>query len=105
MKDKLFYSIGEVDRLTGVPAYTLRYWEKEFKLLHPEKDSRGMRRYRKKDLEHIKRIKDLIYREKYTGKGAKERIKEEKKNTPEEIKDILNQVRFELESILEMVSK
>ena len=51
MKDKLFYSIGEISRLTGVPAYTLRYWEKEFKLLRPETDSRGGRRYRRKDLD------------------------------------------------------
>ena len=104
MKDKLFYSIGEISRLTGVPAYTLRYWEKEFKLLRPETDSRGGRRYRRKDLDLIKRIKDLIYQEKYTGKGVKKRIKEEKR-APQEIKNVLNQVRLELESILEMVNR
>lgn len=103
--DKLFYSIGEVSRLTGVPVYTLRYWEDAHKLLRPEKDSRGVRRYRRKDIDLIQRIKDLIYAEKYTGKGVKKRVKAEDKMAPGEMKDILQEVRLELESILEMVSR
>ena len=36
--DKLYYRIGEVESITGVPAYVLRYWESEFKLLRPEEE-------------------------------------------------------------------
>ncbi len=46
--DKLYYRIGEVEALTAIPAYVLRYWESEFKLLRPKKNPAGQRLYRKK---------------------------------------------------------
>ncbi|HIE44042.1 MAG TPA: MerR family transcriptional regulator [Candidatus Omnitrophica bacterium] len=105
MSSKLFYSIREVSEYSGVPPYTIRYWEKKFNLLRPEKDSRGRRRYTKKDMELVNRIKNLIYEEKYRVEGVKKRIKEDKKKSPEEIEDILTLMRKELESILEVVSR
>jgi DNA-binding transcriptional MerR regulator len=54
--DKLYYRIGEVEALTEIPAYVLRYWESEFKLLRPKKNPAGQRLYRKKDLELVLRI-------------------------------------------------
>jgi len=105
VSSKLFYSIREVSEYSGVPPYTIRYWEKKFNLLRPEKDSRGRRRYTKKDMELVNRIKNLIYEEKYRVEGVKKRIKEDKKKSPEEIEDILTLMRKELESILEVVSR
>ena len=48
--DKLYYRIGEVETITEIPAYVLRYWESEFKLLRPKKNPAGQRLYRKADL-------------------------------------------------------
>ena len=53
--DKLYYRIGEVESITEVPAYVLRYWESEFKLLRPKKNPAGQRLYRKPDLELVLR--------------------------------------------------
>ncbi len=81
-KEKLFYSISEASKLTGVKPYVLRYWESEFSLLSPEKTETGQRRYRKKDIELIFQIKDLLYKEGYTIAGAKRQLR--KKNLKEE---------------------
>jgi len=74
-KNKLFFSIGEVSQLTGIKQYILRYWESEFNLLSPEKTNTGQRRYRKKDIELILKIKDLLYKEGYTIAGAKRHLR------------------------------
>jgi DNA-binding transcriptional MerR regulator len=75
--DKLYYRIGEVEAITAVPAYVLRYWESEFKLLRPKKNPAGQRLYRKKDLELVLRIKSLLYEERLTLEGAKKRLRHE----------------------------
>jgi DNA-binding transcriptional MerR regulator len=71
--DKLYYRIGEVETITEIPAYVLRYWESEFKLLRPKKNPAGQRLYRKADLELVLRIKSLLYEERLTLEGAKKR--------------------------------
>ena len=75
--ERLYYRIGEVEELTEVPAYVLRYWESEFKLLRPKKNPAGQRLYRKKDLELVLRIKRLLYDERLTLEGAKKRLRNE----------------------------
>jgi DNA-binding transcriptional MerR regulator len=75
--EKLYYRIGEVESITGVPAYVLRYWESEFKLLRPKKNPAGQRLYRKRDLEMVLRIKTLLYDERLTLEGAKKRLRGE----------------------------
>jgi DNA-binding transcriptional MerR regulator len=57
-----------------VPAYVLRYWESEFKLLRPKKNPAGQRLYRRRDLDLIVRIKTLLYDERLTLEGAKKRL-------------------------------
>lgn len=79
--DKLYYRIGEVEAITEIPAYVLRYWESEFKLLRPKKNPAGQRLYRKKDLELVLRIKTLLYDERLTLEGAKKRLRGESKST------------------------
>lgn len=54
---KIYYSLRETEAETGVPASTLRYWEKEFNELSPRKDGHGNRYYSREDQEVIKRIK------------------------------------------------
>ena len=55
--DKIYYSLRETEQETGVPASTLRYWEKEFEQLSPRKDGHGNRYYTREDQEVVKRIK------------------------------------------------
>ncbi|MBF0585601.1 MerR family transcriptional regulator [Prosthecochloris sp. N3] len=59
--NKSYYSIGEVSRITGVPAYLLRYWEGFFSELSPGRDTRGNRRYTNKDIAMVLTIKELVY--------------------------------------------
>jgi DNA-binding transcriptional MerR regulator len=72
--EKLYYRIGEVEAMTGVPAYVLRYWESEFKLLRPKKNPAGQRIYRRRDVDMIMRIKTLLYDDRLTLEGAKKRL-------------------------------
>lgn len=80
MKDfglkKLYYSISEVSRLTGLEQYILRYWETEFELLKPGKNRAGNRIYTNKDIKLILQIKQLLREEKYTIEGAKKILTE-----------------------------
>ena len=68
---KLYYSIGEVSKITELKPYVLRYWETEFRQLSPPKNRAGNRTYRQKDIEVIEKIKDLLYNRKFTIKGAR----------------------------------
>ena len=71
---KMFYRIGEVSKLAEVDAPTLRYWEKEFPLLKPQKSQSGQRIYSQRDLELVFRIKKLLYEDGYTVSGARKRL-------------------------------
>lgn len=71
---KMFYQIREVAEAEDIKPHVLRYWETEFPQLRPEKGSTGQRIYREKDLHLIRRIKKLLYDEKYTIAGAKRRL-------------------------------
>ncbi|MEA3509406.1 MAG: MerR family transcriptional regulator [candidate division NC10 bacterium] len=75
--DKLYFRIGEVARLTEIQPYILRYWESEFSLLQPKKSGTGQRLYRKRDIEIIVKIKELLYDQRYTIAGARRRLQEE----------------------------
>jgi DNA-binding transcriptional MerR regulator len=68
---KLYFKIGEVSELVGLPAYVLRFWESEFKQIRPKRTASGQRLYRKRDVELILKIKDLLYNQKFTIPGAK----------------------------------
>jgi hypothetical protein len=58
---KMYFRIGEVSRLLGVPAYVLRFWETEFGALSPRKSGRGHHLYRRKDVELFYQIKQLLW--------------------------------------------
>ena len=75
--NKLFFKIGEVCELTDTQPYVLRYWESEFPALSPAKNSSGQRIYRRRDIETVVRIKQLLYEEGFTIAGAKKRLEAE----------------------------
>ena len=80
---KLYYSISEVSRITGLEQYVLRYWETEFDELRPQKNRAGNRIYSNKDIKFILKIKELLREKRYTIEGAKQILKEEMANDRE----------------------
>jgi DNA-binding transcriptional MerR regulator len=77
--DKLYFRIGEVARLCHLPAYVLRFWEKEFPQMRPNKSSTGQRMYRKREVETALRVKHLLYEEGFTIAGARQQLRAEVK--------------------------
>lgn len=77
--DKLFFKIGEVADLATVEQHVLRYWEDEIDALKPTKNKSGQRLYQKRDVELVLEIKRLLYDEKFTIAGAKNKLKKFKK--------------------------
>src|ERR1700731_2620638 len=75
--EKLYFRIGKVPRLCHLPAYVLRFWETEFPQLKPVKSSTGQRMYRRKDVESVLRIKQLLYEEGFTIPGARQHLRAE----------------------------
>lgn len=74
-----FYSIGEVCSLTDLKPHVLRYWESQFKLLNPAKNRSGNRVYARKEVELILLVKHLLYTEKFTIDGARQKLDEHRK--------------------------
>jgi DNA-binding transcriptional MerR regulator len=72
---KLYYSISEISRLLEIDQHVLRFWETEFKELAPRKNSAGNRLYKESELQLLKRIKHLLYEDRYTIEGAKRQLK------------------------------
>ena len=111
--DKLYYRIGEVEELTEVPAYVLRYWESEFKLLRPKKNPAGQRLYRRRDLDLVVRIKSLLYGERLTLEGAKKRLLAESRGTTQmdlglrgaAVEDALRRTRERLRALRERLAR
>ena len=88
---KLYYSIGEVSEITGLKQYVLRYWETEFSQLRPSKNRAGNRTYKANDLILIEEIQTLLYKRKFTIKGARQYLKDfqaKTENTAEKIVQI-----------------
>jgi DNA-binding transcriptional MerR regulator len=73
--DKLYFKIGEVSQLVGVEPYVVRYWESEFPGLSPRKSNTGQRMFRRKDVEMLLNIKQLLYEKKFTIEGARKALK------------------------------
>ncbi len=103
MPTKVYYSIAEVRKETGLPVSTLRYWEEQFPKLSPYKDEKGNRFYTNKDIELIKQIKyirDELHITRITA------IQNELNNASKNIDvrqracEILQQVRIELQEIM-----
>jgi DNA-binding transcriptional MerR regulator len=74
---KLYYSIGEVSRITSLPSYLLRYWESEFPQLVPSRNQKGNRIYTNKDIATVLAIKNLIQDHGYTIEKSRELLNEQ----------------------------
>ena len=76
---KEYYSISEVCDLVGLRPHVLRYWETQFPLLNPSKNRSGNRVYQRKEIKLILFVKQLLYEEKYTVEGAKQKLEQLRK--------------------------
>ena len=74
-----FFSIGEVCELTELKPHVLRYWESQFRFLNPAKNRSGNRVYQRREIELIILVKHLLYTEKYTIEGARQKVDEHRK--------------------------
>jgi DNA-binding transcriptional MerR regulator len=117
--DKLYFKIGEVADLIGVKPYVLRYWETEFPEIAPGKSKTKQRLYKRKEVDLILKIRDLLYKEKFTIEGARLYLKDNQrkvkdhpktqqitlplpsKGPPKDLLKTLKKKLLELEKILE----
>ena len=105
-----FFSIGEVCALTDLKPHVLRYWESQFRFLSPAKNRSGNRVYKSREVELIMLVKHLLYTEKYTIEGARQRIEHYRRSG--ELKGqaarsasraTLREVREQLDQILKLL--
>ena len=80
---KLYYKIGEVCAITKIPSHVLRFWEKQFPQLSPNKTPSGHRLYKRRDIQVILQIKELLYERRFTIQGAREYLASARRATGE----------------------
>jgi DNA-binding transcriptional MerR regulator len=103
--EKIYYSIGEVAELFDVNASLIRFWEKEFDVLKPEKNKKGNRLFTRADMDNLRIIYHLVKERGFTLQGAKDKLKENKEDVVNKVAviDSLNRVRGFLLEIKEQL--
>jgi len=93
--EKIYYSISEVAELFDVNQSLIRFWEKEFDILRPQKNKKGNRLFTKHDIENLKLIYHLVREKGYTLQGAKDKLLQNRENVVNAVQMIasLNQVK------------
>ncbi len=117
---KMYYSISEVSNLLGLAPHVLRYWETEFPQLRPRKNRAGSRTYRENDIDLLRRIQQLLHKNRFTVEGARLELQRQKESVkdvevkhdngnlkidPKPEKSIpVEEIRSELREILDLLS-
>ena len=96
--DKLYFKIGEVSQISGLPSHVLRFWESEFKKIKPRRTASGQRSYTQKDVAMILEIKHLLYEKKFTIEGARKYLNSRTRSGTDD-KNLLEDLKKELTSI------
>ncbi len=112
---RLYYSISEVSDMMGVKPHVLRYWETQFKMLHPKKGRGGARMYRRRDVEVLFEIKKLLYEQRFTIAGARRKMLDDRSNgEKEQIElpfhklerdEMVRTIRRDLEQVLDLLRR
>ncbi len=108
---RLYYSISEVSDMIGVKPHVLRYWETQFKMLRPKKGRGGARMYRKRDVEILFEVKQLLYENRFTIAGARRKLLDDRQSREQmeltfartDREEMLRALRKDLEGLLAMV--
>jgi len=101
---KLFYSIKEVASRFGINESTLRYWETEFKNIHPRKNGKGARYYTQDDIKEVELVHHLLKEKGLTLVGARKRIKENKEGSDQRL-EVIRRLQAIKEQLLEIKSQ
>lgn len=101
--DKLYFRIGEVSKIAGLPTYVLRFWETEFPKIRPKRTSSGQRLYTRKDIELVLKIKKLLYEKKFTIQGARQYLNARTRKKDMPAKQMFKDLHSELKSIKDML--
>ena len=101
--DKLYFKIGEVSEISGLPSHVLRFWESEFKKIKPRRTAAGQRSYTRKDIETILEIKHLLHDKKFTLEGARKYLNARTEPGAILEKGLLEDLKTELKSIREIL--
>jgi len=109
---KRYFTIGEVSELCAVKPHVLRYWESQFRFLNPAKNRSGNRVYQRREIELIMLVKHLLYTEKYTIEGARQRIDQYRRTGQLKTEaraalthETVQNLRAELESVLDVLDR
>ncbi len=98
---KLYYSIREVARMFNVNESLIRFWEKEFPDIHPQRNAKGTRQYRKEDIESIKLVYHLVKEKGMTLDGARKRLKDNKRKSARTL-EVIERLKSIKEELMEM---
>jgi DNA-binding transcriptional MerR regulator len=101
--DKLYFKIGEVSELVGLPAYVLRFWETEFSKINPKRTPSGRRLYTPADIELILEIKQLLYGNKFTIQGARQHLESKSRKKRASAQSFLGDLHAELKNIRDLL--
>jgi DNA-binding transcriptional MerR regulator len=107
--DQLYFRIGDVSRLTRTPQYVLRFWETQFPQLKVRKSSTGQRMFRRREVEMVLEIKDLLYKQGFTIEGARKKMAHDSRQhdlpfqNPD--RDKLRKVCQELRELLDLLNE
>ena len=101
--DKLYFKIGEVSKISGLPSHVLRFWESEFKKIKPRRTAAGQRSYTRKDIETILEIKHLLHDKKFTLEGARKYLNAGAKSDAQTREGFLTDLKAELKSIRDLL--
>lgn len=99
---KLYYSVSEVAEMLGVSESLLRFWEKEFPQITPKKAGRGIRQYRKEDIDTLKLIYHLVKERGMTLQGARQRLETNNKSQTDSNFELLERLRAIREELVGM---
>ena len=99
---KRYFTISEASDLCEVEAHVLRYWEQEFSQLKPLKRRGNRRYYQRHDVILIRQIKDLLYNNGYTIKGAKQKLSDDE-NHEESQSSTLDAIKSEVENLIDIL--
>ena len=98
---KKYYKISEVAEIIGLPASTLRFWEKNFTIIKPKRNNHGTRFYTPTDIEKIRHVAFLVKEKGLKIEAAEQQIKNNHKGVSQKIEAIenLKKIRLKLKTM------
>ncbi|TKJ41687.1 MerR family transcriptional regulator [candidate division LCP-89 bacterium B3_LCP] len=113
--DKLYYTIGEVGKIAGLPTSVLRFWETEFEGLRPHRNRSGKRLYKQAEIDGVLQIKKLLYEDRFTIEGARSFLKQNRSSegsdsqngasVQDKMKVTAEEIKQDIEDILDILDK